>query len=46
SIGSMIPSKDAYTVIMDESGKEVGPEGYRKYSVLYDKAVLAFSLLR
>lgn len=42
SIGSMIPSENAYTVIMDESGKEIAPDGYRTYSVLYEAAFDAF----
>ncbi|MBL4651175.1 MAG: hypothetical protein JKY03_15705 [Aureispira sp.] len=42
SIGSMIPSENAYRLILDESGKEVAPEGYRKYSVLYEAAFDAF----
>lgn len=42
SIGAMIPSENAYTVIMDESGKEIAPEGYRTYSVLYEAAFDAF----
>ena len=42
SIGSMIPSDDAYGLIMDESGKEVAAAEYRKYNPLYDAAVLAF----
>lgn len=42
SIGSMIPSENAYTMIMDESGKEVDPAGYRKFSVLYEAAFDAF----
>ena len=42
SIGSMMPSENAYTMIFDESGKEVDPAGYRKYSVLYEAAFDAF----
>jgi hypothetical protein len=42
SIGSMIPSENAYTVILDESGNELAPAGYRKYSVLYEAAFDAF----
>lgn len=43
SIGSMIPSDNAYRLILDESGKEVAPAEYRKYSVLYEAAFDAFS---
>lgn len=42
SIGAMLPSENAYTVIMDESGKEIAAEGYRTYSVLYEAAFDAF----
>lgn len=42
SIGSMIASENAYTLILDESGNEVDRAGYRKYSVLYEAAFDAF----
>jgi hypothetical protein len=42
SIGSMVPSENAYSLILDESEKEVAPEEYRKYSVLYEAAFDAF----
>jgi hypothetical protein len=42
SIGTMIPSENAYTMIVDASDKEVEPAGYRKYTVLYEAAFDAF----
>lgn len=42
SIGTMMPSENAYRLILDESGNELDPDGYRKYSLLYEAAFDAF----
>lgn len=42
SIGSMIKEHQVYTLILDESGKEIEPGDYQNYNPLYEDAILNF----